>query len=115
MILIFFFFFSFKRYFFCPTAGTPRTASHELETWIHAWKTNGWKTSARKPVKNAERWRELDALATQRGKTARGLTNGDDSGGFADTDNAARLTFKLDDVTGLECENVSGHNLGDGS
>ena len=29
--------------------------------WIHGWKKNGWKTSAKKPVKNAELWRRLDA------------------------------------------------------
>jgi ribonuclease HI len=33
-----------------------------IETWIHGWKRNGWKTADRKPVKNAELWRELDAL-----------------------------------------------------
>jgi ribonuclease HI len=32
-------------------------------TWIHGWKRNGWRTADRKPVKNAELWRELDALA----------------------------------------------------
>jgi len=32
-----------------------------IETWIHGWKRNGWKTSDRKPVKNAELWRELEA------------------------------------------------------
>jgi ribonuclease HI len=32
-----------------------------IETWIHGWKRNGWKTADRKPVKNAELWRELDA------------------------------------------------------
>ncbi len=31
-----------------------------METWIEGWKTNGWRTSDRKPVKNAELWRELD-------------------------------------------------------
>jgi len=36
-----------------------------IETWIHTWKRNGWKTSDRKPVKNAELWRELEALAAQ--------------------------------------------------
>jgi ribonuclease HI len=35
---------------------------HGIETWIHGWKKNGWRTSDRKPVKNAELWRELDAL-----------------------------------------------------
>jgi ribonuclease HI len=33
-----------------------------IESWIHGWKKNGWKTSDRKPVKNADLWRELDAL-----------------------------------------------------
>ena len=28
--------------------------------WIAGWKRNGWKTSAKKPVRNAELWRELD-------------------------------------------------------
>ena len=36
-----------------------------IERWIHAWKRNGWLTSDRKPVKNAELWRELDQLAQQ--------------------------------------------------
>lgn len=31
-----------------------------VTTWIHGWKRNGWKTSARKPVKNAELWQRLD-------------------------------------------------------
>ena len=36
-----------------------------ITRWIHKWKENGWKTAARKPVKNAELWRRLDAaLAT---------------------------------------------------
>ena len=36
-----------------------------IQSWIHAWKKNGWKTADRKPVKNAELWRELDALVIQ--------------------------------------------------
>jgi len=36
-----------------------------IETWIHGWKSNGWKTADKKPVKNAELWRELDALVAQ--------------------------------------------------
>ena len=28
--------------------------------WITGWKRNGWKTAAKKPVKNAELWRALD-------------------------------------------------------
>lgn len=32
-----------------------------ITRWIHQWKRNGWRTSARKPVKNAELWQRLDA------------------------------------------------------
>ena len=28
--------------------------------WIFGWKKNGWKTAARKPVKNVELWLRLD-------------------------------------------------------
>lgn len=35
-----------------------------ISKWIHGWKRNGWKTSDKKPVKNAELWQRLDqALA----------------------------------------------------
>ena len=36
-----------------------------ISTWIHDWKMRGWKTSSKKPVKNEDLWRRLDALATQ--------------------------------------------------
>jgi ribonuclease HI len=36
-----------------------------IERWIHAWKANGWKTSGRKAVKNADLWRALDDAAAQ--------------------------------------------------
>jgi ribonuclease HI len=29
--------------------------------WIHGWKRNGWKTSAKAPVKNVDLWQRLDA------------------------------------------------------
>ncbi|EBA17216.1 ribonuclease HI [Roseobacter sp. SK209-2-6] len=28
--------------------------------WIFGWKKNGWKTAAKKPVKNVELWQRLD-------------------------------------------------------
>jgi ribonuclease HI len=31
-----------------------------ITQWIHNWKRNGWKTSGRQPVKNADLWRQLD-------------------------------------------------------
>lgn len=36
-----------------------------MNQWIHNWKRNGWKTAARKPVKNADLWQQLDALVQQ--------------------------------------------------
>jgi ribonuclease HI len=33
-----------------------------ITQWIQGWKRNGWKTAARKPVKNADLWRRLDQL-----------------------------------------------------
>jgi ribonuclease HI len=34
-----------------------------ITEWIHGWKQRGWKTADRKPVKNADLWQRLDALA----------------------------------------------------
>ncbi|MGQ7274814.1 ribonuclease HI [Marinobacter sp. V034] len=31
-----------------------------ITEWMTNWKKNGWKTAARKPVKNADLWRMLD-------------------------------------------------------
>jgi ribonuclease HI len=36
-----------------------------ISEWIHSWKRKGWKTADKKDVKNADLWRELDALAQQ--------------------------------------------------
>ncbi len=30
-----------------------------ITQWVHGWIKRGWKTAAKKPVKNAELWREL--------------------------------------------------------
>lgn len=34
-----------------------------ITSWIAGWKRNGWKTSARKPVKNQDLWMSLDSVA----------------------------------------------------
>lgn len=34
-----------------------------ITEWIHAWKQRGWKTSDKKPVKNADLWQRLDILS----------------------------------------------------
>jgi ribonuclease HI len=31
-----------------------------ITTWLDGWKKKGWKTAARKPVKNIDLWQQLD-------------------------------------------------------
>jgi ribonuclease HI len=33
--------------------------------WIHNWKRNGWRTADKKPVKNDDLWRRLDAAVAR--------------------------------------------------
>jgi len=33
-----------------------------MTEWLEAWKKRGWKTAARKPVKNAELWQRLETV-----------------------------------------------------
>ena len=36
-----------------------------ITAWIHGWKKNGWTTADKKPVKNEELWKRLDAALKQ--------------------------------------------------
>ena len=36
-----------------------------ITKWIHGWKRNGWKTAAKKPVKNADLWQRLEQAAAK--------------------------------------------------
>lgn len=36
-----------------------------IARWIHRWKANGWRTTEKKPVKNDDLWRALDAAAAR--------------------------------------------------
>ena len=36
-----------------------------ITQWIDRWKRNGWRTAARKPVKNEDLWRALDDARTR--------------------------------------------------
>src|SRR5215469_5702109 len=51
----------------CPVAiyTDSQYVRNGIQTWIHTWKRNGWKTADKKPVKNADLWQELDSLARQ--------------------------------------------------
>ena len=37
-----------------------------LTEWLPGWKRRGWKTAAKKPVRNADLWKTLDQLAGAR-------------------------------------------------
>ncbi len=36
-----------------------------ITKWIDGWKAKGWKTAAKKPVKNKELWQEIDAVVNK--------------------------------------------------
>ena len=49
-----------------PTAITVRTDSqyvrNGISKWILGWKANGWRTAAKREVKNSDLWTQLDEL-----------------------------------------------------
>jgi ribonuclease HI len=38
-----------------------------MTEWLPGWKTKGWKTAAKQPVKNVDLWQRLDALVSTAG------------------------------------------------
>jgi ribonuclease HI len=36
-----------------------------ITKWIHGWKARGWKTAAKKPVKNEDLWRRLETATAR--------------------------------------------------
>jgi ribonuclease HI len=38
-----------------------------ITEWIHGWKTRGWRTASKEPVKNVELWQRLDAIVSTGG------------------------------------------------
>ena len=52
-----------------PSAVTLHTDStyvkDGLTKWIHGWKRNGWKTAAKKPVKNKDLWQSLETACAR--------------------------------------------------
>lgn len=51
----------------CPVRVTTDSqyVKNGITQWIHGWKRNGWKTSAKKPVKNVDLWQKLDEAAAR--------------------------------------------------
>ena len=52
----------------CPSRAVVTTDSRYVQNgingWIEKWKHSGWKTASKKPVKNIDLWKRLDALNT---------------------------------------------------
>ena len=67
-----------------------------IESWIHGWKRNGWKTSDRKAVKNADLWRELDLLAARHNIRWHWVRGHDDNPGNERADELANLGVTLE-------------------
>ena len=67
-----------------------------IESWIHGWKRNGWKTSDRKAVKNADLWRELDLLAARHRIRWHWVRGHDDNPGNERADELANLGVTLE-------------------
>ena len=40
-----------------------------ITQWINRWKARGWRTASKKPVKNVDLWRLLDAQTVEHGVT----------------------------------------------
>ncbi len=40
-----------------------------IQQWMANWKRNGWKTAAKKPVKNEDLWKQLDKLVEKHSVT----------------------------------------------
>jgi len=38
-----------------------------MTEWLAGWKSRGWKTAAKQPVKNVDLWQQLDQLVTTAG------------------------------------------------
>ena len=44
-----------------------------ITSWIAGWKKNGWRTAARKPVKNQDLWMALDAIVEDAAQEGRAI------------------------------------------
>lgn len=42
-----------------------RYVQQGISEWIHDWKKRNWRTAGKKPVKNDDLWKQLDALASK--------------------------------------------------
>jgi len=62
-----------------------------LTKWIHGWKKNGWKTAAKKPVKNKDLWQALEAACERHEMTWKWVKGHAGDAGNERADELARL------------------------
>lgn len=62
-----------------------------ITDWIHGWKKRGWKTAAKKPVKNKDLWQALDEANSKHDVTWNWVKGHDGNEGNERADTLARL------------------------
>jgi len=62
-----------------------------IDEWMANWKQRGWKTAAKKPVKNEDLWRQLDAAAQRHDIQWRWVRGHDGNPGNERADELANL------------------------
>ena len=75
--------------------------------WLPDWKQRGWKTAARKPVKNLDLWQELDALAQRHDIEWRWVRG---HAGIAGNERVDRLANEaIDELVGFDASGRTGY------
>lgn len=82
-----------------------------ISRWIHAWKSRGWLTADRKPVKNEDLWQRLDELATRHAVSWHWVRG---HAGHPDNERADALANRgVDELLGLAAAGAAGDTRGD--
>ena len=64
---------------------------HGVTEWMANWKARGWKTAARKPVKNQDLWQALDAATERHDITWKWVKGHDGDPGNEEADELANM------------------------
>ena len=73
-----------------------------MTEWLQGWKARGWKTAAKKPVKNADLWQALDEVAAKHKVSWHWIKGHAGHPENERADELARLAIKT-----LDCDNPS--------
>ncbi len=84
-----------------------------IMSWVANWKRNGWRTAARKPVKNQDLWQRLDAQAQRHQVDWRWVKG--HSGHVENEMVDAAANVAIDDMLAGRSNDYQGHNDHDDS